>query len=183
VRRNVLTTTLVSAALLAPLPLLGMATASPVVVVSSPAGPAPADFRAYPEPPTTGAEFVEGIRAHAEDNPLRITGTVLQQRATTQLADEAKALGLQVETKSYQGGLLTAVVARKTGTTRPDETIVFGAHLDSMVGTVTGSYDNGTGVRMVMELARAFSGISTHRSMEFHFYNGEEEGALTSSPL
>ena len=52
-----------------------------------------------------------------------------------------------------------------------------------MVGTITGSYDNGTGVRMVMELARAFAAVPTHRSMEFHFYNGEEEGALTSEQV
>jgi leucyl aminopeptidase len=52
-----------------------------------------------------------------------------------------------------------------------------------MVGTIQGAYDNGTGVRTVMELARAFSQVPTHRTMEFHFYNGEEEGALGSKEV
>ena len=184
-QRNVLTTALATLALLAPLPLLGLASASQgsVVQTRAPDGPAPTTLEGYPAPTVIGAEFVEGVRAHAEDTPLRLTGTLLQQRATEQLAAEAEALGLEVTRKTYTGGLLTAVVATKPGTDRADETIVFGAHLDSMVGTIESAYDNGTGVRTVMELARAFSQVPTHRTLEFHFYNGEEEGALTSSEV
>jgi hypothetical protein len=182
VQRNVLTTALVSLALLAPLPLLGIATAGSVVLTSAPQGPAPTALAGYPRPTVTGADFVAGVKAHSEGNPLRLTGTVLQQKATTELADEAKALGLEVTRKTYKGAL-TAVVATKPGIDRADEVIVFGAHLDTMVGTIEGAYDNGTGVRTVMELARAFAQVPTHRTLEFHFYNGEEEGALASKEV
>jgi hypothetical protein len=183
VQRNVLTTALVSLALLAPLPLLGVAVASQNGAPPAPVtGPAPTQLDGYPRPTVTGKDFVEGVRAHSEGNPLRLTGTVLQQKATTELADEAAALGLEVTRKTYKGAL-TAVVATKKGTDRADEVIVFGAHLDTMVGTIEGAYDNGTGVRTVMELARAFAQVPTHRTLEFHFYNGEEEGALASKEV
>ena len=181
-QRNVLTTALVSLALVAPLPLLPAALGAQDARPAAASGPAPESLAAYPRPAFDGADVVEGLRRHAEGNPLRITGTLLQQRATDQLAAEAEALGLEVTRKTYKGAL-TAVVATKPGTDRADETIVFGAHLDSMVGTIQGTYDNGTGVRTVMELARAFASVPTHRTLEFHFYNGEEEGALTSTEV
>jgi hypothetical protein len=186
VQRNVLTTALATLALLAPLPLLGIAGAQgqpPTPVAAAARGAAPTELAGYPRPTVTGEDFVEGVRVHAEETPLRLTGTLLQQRATDLLAEEAGELGLDVTRRTYRGGLLSAVVATKQGTDRADEVIVFGAHLDTMVGTIEGAYDNGTGVRTVMELARAFAQVSTHRTLEFHFYNGEEEGALTSTEV
>ncbi len=182
-QRNVLTTALVSLALLAPLPLLGVAGASPEpAAAATPEGPAPTALAGYPRPTVTGKEIADGVVKHAQGNPLRITGTLAQKRASDELVAEARQLGLGVETKTYLGGL-TAVVATKPGTDRADEVIVFGGHLDSMVGTIEGAYDNGTGARMVMELARAFSKVPTHRTLEFHFYNGEEQGARTSKEI
>lgn len=157
------------------LPLLGAASAQ-----STPAGPA--TLADYPEPVASGKSIADGVEAFSEGNPLRLTATPVQLQAHEQLAAEARSLGLDVQTKTYRG-VLTAVVATKQGTDRADETLVFGAHLDSMVGTVEGAYDNGTGVRTVMELARAFAKVPTHRSMEFHWYNGEEEGALGSTEV
>jgi hypothetical protein len=184
VQRNVVTTALVSLALLAPLPLLGVAAASQdaSTAAATPEGPAPTALAGYPRPTVTGKQIADGVAKHAQGNPLRITGTLSQMRASDELAAEAAALGLQVERKTYKGAI-TAVVARKPGTDRADETIVFGAHLDSMVGTIEGAYDNGTGVRTVMELARAFAQVPTHRTLEFHFYNGEEQGARGSKEV
>lgn len=136
----------------------------------------------YPDPAVTGEQLALGVKRFSEGNPLRITGTPFQLQAHDQLKAEAQALGLTVETKTYKGAL-TALVATKPGTDRADETIVFGAHYDNMVSTVEGAYDNGTGTRMVMELARAFADVPTHRTLEFHFYNGEEEGALASKEV
>jgi hypothetical protein len=136
----------------------------------------------YPEPAATGEQIALGVKTFSEANPLRITGTPFQLQAHDQLEAEAASLGLSVETKTYKG-VLTALVATKPGTDRADETIIFGAHYDNMVGTIEGAYDNGTGTRAVMELARAFADVPTHRTLEFHFYNGEEEGALASKEI
>lgn len=80
-------------------------------------------------------------------------------------------------------GVLQAVIATKKGTVKPDEHIVFGGHFDTMIGTLTGHYDNGTGTRMVVELARSYAKVATRRSLTFALYNGEEEGALASEQM
>jgi hypothetical protein len=172
VRRSALS---VLAAVALALPLVGGAAAT-----SGATGLATLDD--YPAPAVTGAQLAAGVERFSEGFPLRITGTPTQLQAHDALVAEAKGLGLQVETKTYNG-VLTAIVARKEGTSRKGETIIFGGHYDNMVGTVEGAYDNGTGTRMVMELARSFKDVPTHHSLEFHFYNGEEQGARASTEV
>ncbi len=180
-QRNTLATSLVSLALV--LPLIGVAAAQQgPPPAAADRRPAPMQLDGYPEPAVTGEQIVAGVKQHAEDNPLRITGSLAQQRASDELAAEARELGLEVQTRTFGVGL-SAVIATKPGTDRAGEVIVFGGHLDSMLGTVEGAYDNGTGVRTVMELARAYADVPTHRTMEFHFYNGEEQGALGSTEV
>ena len=58
---------------------------------------------------------------------------------------------------------------------------MFGAHLDSMVGTITGTYDDGSGIPHRHGAGRAFKDVPTHRTLVFSWYNGEEEGALGSA--
>ena len=153
--------------------LMTPATADPVL---------PEELADYPRPQVSAQQLSDGVAGFSEGNPLRITATPAQMQAHQQLTGEARSLGLEVETRTYRG-VLTALVVRKPGTDRADETIVFGAHLDSMVTTITGAYDNASGVRTVMELARSFADVPTHRTLEFHFYNGEEEGALGSAEV
>ncbi len=133
----------------------------------------------YPRPTVVGSAIADDVESFASGHPVRITGTPTQLTAVEGLAAEVKAFGYAVQTTSYKG-VLTSVTATKQGTDRADEHLVFGAHLDSMVGTITGTYDDGSGVRTVMELARAFKDVPTHRTLVFSWYNGEEEGALGS---
>lgn len=136
----------------------------------------------YPRPTVTGKAIADGVAAFSAATPLRITGTPGDRDAAALIVAEARGLGLDVEEKTYNG-VIKAIVATKKGTDKKDENIVFGAHYDSMVGTVTGTYDNGTGTRMVMELARAYADVKTHRTLVFTWYNGEEEGAFGSQQL
>jgi Zn-dependent M28 family amino/carboxypeptidase len=80
------------------------------------------------------------------------------------------------------------VVARLPGKTRPDETIVYGAHWDAY-GTGepdargdrirNGAIDNATGTATMLEVARAFtSGPQPDRSVLFIAYTAEEKGLL-----
>ena len=157
------------------LPLAGGAAAAP-----APKGPK--TLRDYPRPAVTGKAIVDGVEEFSAGYPLRITGTPVQRDATAAIAEEVAALGYAVETKTYDG-VLQAVVATKKGTTRPREHIVFGGHVDTMVGTVEGAYDNGTGTRLLMDLARSYAEVRTHRTLQFAWYNGEEEGALASGRM
>lgn len=74
------------------------------------------------------------------------------------------------------------VVADLRGRERPDEWIIVGAHLDSW-DFATGAQDNGTGVAMVLEAARAIaaSGRPPRRSIRFALWGGEEQGQLGSA--
>ncbi len=157
------------------LPLAGAASAAP-----APKGPR--SLRDYPVPTVSGAQMIDGVQAFAEGHPLRITGTPVQLQAAEDIAAEAEALGYDVVTETYRG-VLQAVTATKKGTDKAGEKIVFGGHLDSMVGTVQGAYDNGTGTRMLMDLARSYAKVTTHRTLVFAWYNGEEEGTLASTEM
>lgn len=75
-------------------------------------------------------------------------------------------------------------VGRKTGVLAPDEWVVVGAHYDSRNsarcdGTANpqpGANDNASGCAGVIELARAFAGVETRRSILFMCFSGEEQG-------
>ncbi len=73
------------------------------------------------------------------------------------------------------------VIAEIRGRERPDEWVMLGAHLDSW-DYGTGAQDNGTGVAMVLEAARAIaaSGQAPRRSIRFALWAAEEEGLLGS---
>ena len=82
------------------------------------------------------------------------------------------------------------VIARRTGTTRPKEAVMFGAHWDAFgVGAPDasgdrirhGAVDDGSGVAGVLELARAFAHAPpTERTVLFALWTGEERGLLGS---
>ena len=78
------------------------------------------------------------------------------------------------------------VLGRLRGSSRPNETILFGAHWDHLgVGApdargdsiYNGAVDNGTGSAAVLELARVFAaGPKPQRSIVFAFWTAEEKG-------
>ena len=82
------------------------------------------------------------------------------------------------------------VLGRLPGTTRPGETILYGAHWDHLgVGApdatgdsiYNGAIDNATGVAAVLEIARLFAaGPRPQRSIVFAFWAAEEKGLLGS---
>lgn len=83
------------------------------------------------------------------------------------------------------------VLARIPGTTRPDETVMFGAHWDAYgdgppdaQGRTLrpGANDDALGVAGIIELARLFrAGPKPERSLVFALWTGEERGLLGSA--
>jgi hypothetical protein len=73
------------------------------------------------------------------------------------------------------------VVAEIPGTTRRDEIVLLGAHLDSW-NSGTGATDNATGVAVLLEAARILKalGIPLERTVRFGFWAAEEHGLLGS---
>lgn len=68
-------------------------------------------------------------------------------------------------------------VAEIPGREKPDEVVILGAHLDSW-DLGTGATDNGTGVSVVLETARALRALNLQpkRTLRFILFSGEEQG-------
>ena len=100
--------------------------------------------------------------------------------------------GLEVE---FQGGELNNIIATLPGSGNASgEVVMVGAHFDSTSSDparAPGATDNGCGVAIVLELARVMSRHSFDRTVQFAFWNAEENGrygsaeyaASTSVPL
>ena len=73
------------------------------------------------------------------------------------------------------------VIGEIRGSTRPEEVVVIGAHLDSW-DLGTGALDNGANVTMVIDLARQIRrlGLRPARTIRFALWNGEEQNLLGS---
>src|SRR4029077_7893221 len=73
------------------------------------------------------------------------------------------------------------VVAEITGTEKPDEFVILGAHLDSWeLGT--GALDNGCNAALVIDALRTIkaAGLKPRRTIRFILFSGEEEGMMGS---
>ncbi len=68
------------------------------------------------------------------------------------------------------------VIGEIRGSTRPDEIVVIGAHLDSW-DLGTGALDNGANSAMVLDIARQIRrlGLTPARTIRFALWNGEEQ--------
>ncbi len=77
---------------------------------------------------------------------------------------------------------LANVTAEQRGSTRPDEIVLVGAHLDSW-DLGTGATDNAVGVATTLEAARllAASGVRPARTVRFVLFTGEEQGLIGST--
>jgi carboxypeptidase Q len=72
---------------------------------------------------------------------------------------------------------LNNVIAERRGSSKPEEIVMLGAHLDSW-DLGTGAQDNGSGVAQVMDAARAIAALPTapRRTLRFALWASEEQG-------
>jgi Iap family predicted aminopeptidase len=90
------------------------------------------------------------------------------------LLERGEPVRVRMETRSRCREIETAnLVVRLPG--RSAERIVVGAHFDSW-DLGQGALDNGLGVAQLFALARALRGRDLARTVELHWYNGEEQG-------
>ncbi len=130
-----------------------------------------------------------------------VANKILQQAGqTAALLDSAKKpgftpvpLGLSYS-MTFQNTIANSVsknvIAKITGSEKPDEYIIYTAHWDHMgIGApvngdsiYNGAIDNASGVAAIMEIAEAFKQLSEkqHRTMVFLAVTAEEQGLLGS---
>ena len=107
------------------------------------------------------------------DGALRAQRLLRTGKALTLTAELDLQLGPAYE--SYN------VIGEIRGSTRPDEVVVLGAHLDSW-DLGTGALDNGANVVALIDVARQMKrlGIKPARTLRFALWNGEEQGMFGS---
>ncbi|MFV2008115.1 MAG: M28 family peptidase, partial [Longimicrobiales bacterium] len=100
------------------------------------------------------------------------------------LLNAGRSLTLRLELDLEVGGPYEShnVIAEIRGSTRADEIVLVGAHIDSW-DLGGGALDNGANVALVIDVARQMQrlGIQPERTIRFALWNGEEEGLLGSA--
>jgi Zn-dependent M28 family amino/carboxypeptidase len=97
------------------------------------------------------------------------------RRAADYIGSSLTASGYQAERQTYEVARLPVsnIEATLPGSSRSAESIVVGAHYDSVTGC-PGANDNATGVAAVLELAQRFAGRAPARAIKFVTFVNEE---------
>ncbi len=99
------------------------------------------------------------------------------------IAGQFESSGYQVKFHEYQlnGDIVANIAVELTGTSRPEEIIIVGAHYDAVPGA-PGANDNGSGVAAILELADRFRDKSFQRTVRFvAFVNEEPPNSMTGN--
>jgi len=97
------------------------------------------------------------------------------QAATDYIRSEWTRHGMSVSEERFEvgGQPVVNLIAEQTGSARPKEILVVGAHYDSAPGT-PGANDNGTGVALLLEMAHALKGETFQRTIRYVAFVNEE---------
>jgi Zn-dependent M28 family amino/carboxypeptidase len=95
--------------------------------------------------------------------------------AADYIRNEWAAQGYQVNSQYYpaMGVKSENLEVRRIGKTKPEETILVGAHYDTVQGT-PGADDNASGIAALLELTRMFAATETARTLRFVAFVNEE---------
>jgi hypothetical protein len=122
--------------------------------------------------------FRENIRMVASFGD-RMEGSPSYDRAGVWLEGQLTALGYSVERHgfTFRGEPRTNFFATKVGIKSPDRMYIVSSHLDGRGGGGAAD-DNGSGVSLVLEVARVLAqpGVTTDVSIRFTFWCNEETG-------
>jgi len=99
----------------------------------------------------------------------------LLRRGTTLALDVTLDIDSGPEYESYN------VIGEIRGSSKPNETVIMGAHLDSW-DLGTGALDNGANVAIMIDIARQMTrlGLQPARTVRLALWNGEEQGLVGS---
>ena len=78
----------------------------------------------------------------------------------------------------YSSYTLQNIIVTKTGTAQPDVTLIIDGHYDTYRGP--GVNDNGSGVAVILEVARLLANIDCKYSIKFINFSAEEQGLIGS---
>jgi Zn-dependent M28 family amino/carboxypeptidase len=128
--------------------------------------------RGAPHPPFGHLLPASGAK-ELERDVARLAGDIGERNVTRPRAYAAAADFIEESLKGSRRQELETGVNIEAEIAGNDEIIVVGAHYDSVIGS-PGADDNATGVAAVIELARAFAGKSSKRTVRFVAFANEE---------
>ncbi len=112
---------------------------------------------------------------------LAIPAAAVSAEAAQALADAAAAgATARLETHAKTRLTETASILSELPGTAPDQAVMLGAHLDSVIDG-PGMSDNATGVAALLEIARALAGTQPTATIRLAFWTGEEVGLQGSA--
>jgi hypothetical protein len=119
--------------------------------------------------------------------PNRVLGSLESRQSTGFLHDSLQDLGYEISYSHFDARIAghlevgRNVLAFKKG--RSAEILAAVAHLDTATTTLQGATADGSGVGVLLELARVFASTPTNRSLLFILSDGEEWGMLGTRDL
>jgi len=118
-----------------------------------------------------------------EDLGVKTTGSPANNNAYNWLKNKYLTFGysesqITKDDFTYNNRSTSNIIVTKTGTKYPDTFIIICGHYDTLNGP--GTNDNGSGVSVILEVARLLKDISTEYSIKFINFSGEEQGLLGS---
>ncbi|RRQ45314.1 M20/M25/M40 family metallo-hydrolase [Chryseobacterium sp. SC28] len=114
---------------------------------------------------------------------VKTTGSAANNNAFLWLKNKYLSFGykeadIAQDNFTYNGKSTSNIIVTKTGTKYPDTYLIVCGHYDTITGT--GTNDNGSGVSVILEVARLLKNINTEYSVKFINFSGEEQGLLGS---
>lgn len=114
---------------------------------------------------------------------VKTTGSVKLTEAFNWLKSKYTSYGyndtqITEQSFNYQGTTSKNLIVTKTGTKYPNTFVIISGHYDTLNGP--GTNDNGSGVSVILEMARLLQNIETEYSIKFINFAGEEQGLIGS---
>ena len=115
---------------------------------------------------------------------VKTTGSTANNNAYNWLKNKYLSFGysesdITRDNFTYNGNSTSNLIVTKTGTKYPNTYIIVCGHYDTITGT--GTNDNGSGVSVILEVARLLKNVNTEYSIKFINFSGEEQGLLGSA--
>jgi len=119
----------------------------------------------------------ENLLAHIQNLNFQRYTTAERSRTRTYITTQLKKYGWKPQLETFADGV--NIFAERLGTDKTAGAILIGAHYDTVVSS-PGADDNGTGVAVMLEIARLFGSQPTPRTLQLAFFDKEEAGLLGS---
>lgn len=112
---------------------------------------------------------------------MKTTPSAAQSDASAWLRGRYAEMGypdIRRDSFLYSSDTVHNIVVTKTGVTDPDKTLIICGHYDTEGGP--GVNDNGSGVSVILEIARILADVQTKYTVKFINFSGEEQGYIGS---